>query len=109
MTRNVFWRALAGLVALVSLGAMAGPAGAATGTSYCNASSCTLSGNASTGQAYFEMPRGTPVRMICWVGNGQYWNGTAKWFKVEAGVNGSYGIGWMNANQVARQTVVGRC
>ncbi len=100
---------LAGLLAFMALGSMINPAGAATGTSYCNAQTCLMSGNASTGQAFFWMPRATPIRMLCWKGDGQYWNGTAKWFYVEAGVNGSYGRGWVNANQVARQTTVGRC
>jgi hypothetical protein len=42
--------------------------------------------------------------MICWT-SAQHWNGTAKWFKVST----MYGTGFMNANQVGAQTVVGRC
>jgi hypothetical protein len=50
------------------------------------------------------MPRGTAVRMLCWTST-QYWNGTAKWFKVST----PYGTGYMNANQVSNQSIVGRC
>lgn len=76
----------------------------AYGPSYCNSSSCSLSYTPSTGGIYYEMPRNTPVTMICWTDN-QWWNGTNRWFKV----NTVYGQGYMIATQVAAQTVVGHC
>lgn len=102
------WRrgASALLLALTALlgtvGVTEGTASAAT--SYCRNSTCSLASQPYTRFIYFEMPRATPVRMICWTST-QYWNGTAKWFKVST----IYGTGYMNANQVGGQTVVGRC
>jgi hypothetical protein len=97
--------AAAALVIGAAVAGMAagGPAGAA-GPSYCNSSSCSLAAQPYTGYIYFEMPRATPVTMICWTST-QYWNGTAKWFRVST----MYGTGYMNANQVGNQTIVGRC
>ena len=98
-------RTLALLTLAASLGASAVGLGAnpaqAVGSSYCNSSTCSLATAPSTQYIYFEMPRATPVRMICWRST-QYWNGTAKWFKVSS----IYGTGWMNANQVSNQSIV---
>lgn len=107
MTRMKRTLAMLGLVASIGFGSVAGPgvdsAGAA-GTSYCNSSTCALAAAPYTSHIYFEMPRWTPVRMLCWTST-QYWNGTAKWFKVST----PYGTGFMNANQVSNQSIVGRC
>ncbi|WP_159052618.1 hypothetical protein [Streptomyces bungoensis] len=82
----------------------AAPTASAYGPSYCNSSTCSLSNSPSTGGIYFEMPRLTPVTMICWTDN-QWWNGTNRWFKV----NTVYGTGYMIATQVSNQTRVGHC
>jgi hypothetical protein len=89
--------ALGGLVGL------GGPAEAAA-SSYCKDSTCSLASAPYTQYIYFEMPRYTSVQMLCWTST-QYWHGTAKWFKVWT----PYGTGFMNANQVGGQTIVGRC
>jgi hypothetical protein len=76
----------------------------AYGPSYCNASSCILSGNASTGQEYFELPRGAGEQMLCWT-DAQWYDGTNRWFKVQT----IYGRGFTVANEVSNQTRVGHC
>lgn len=101
LTRSTAGAATALTVALVAFTA---PASASASASYCNSSTCSLSGSPSTGQIYFEMPRYTPVTMLCWTDN-QWWNGTNRWFKV----NSQYGRGYMIATQVSNQTRVGHC
>ncbi|WP_329013757.1 hypothetical protein OG271_05090 [Micromonospora rifamycinica] len=83
--------------------ALATPA-QAYGPSYCNGSTCSLSISSNTSGIYFEMPRSTPVTMICWTDD-QWWNGTNRWFKVDS----LYGRGFMIATQVSNQTRVGHC
>jgi hypothetical protein len=94
------------LVAALAIGggviAVGVPAAFAYGPSYCNASSCMLSGGPTPGYAYFEMPRGTAVTMRCWT-DSAWWNGTNRWFYVDT----TYGRNWMNANQVSNQSGVG--
>lgn len=97
--------------AVLAAGALAGAtvvatatAASAYGPSYCNTSTCSLSVSPDTGGIYFEMPRLTPVSMVCWT-DSQWWDGTNRWFKV----NTVYGQGYMNANQVSNQTSVGHC
>lgn len=97
-TAAVVAAALAGAVM-----ASAAPA-SAFGPSYCNSSSCSLAAGPSSGQIYFEMPRSTPVTMLCWTDN-QWYNGTNRWFKVDS----VYGRGYMIATQVSNQTRVGHC
>ncbi|MDX3798579.1 hypothetical protein [Streptomyces sp. AK04-3B] len=103
------WKRTTGVVA-AALGAAVGTlfvgatTAAAFGPSYCNSSTCSLSNSPSTGGFYFEMPRNTPVTMICWT-DAQWWNGTNRWFKVGTG----YGQGYMIATQVSNQTSVGHC
>lgn len=92
---------VAGVAGTVGL---SGGVAEAAGSSYCNSSTCSLAAAPYTGYIYFQMPRYTPVRMLCWTST-QYWNGTAKWFKVSS----IYGTGYMNANQVGNQSIVGRC
>ena len=93
------------LTIAAGIGGVAGADSAlAAGPSYCNSSTCSLASRPYTSNIYFEMPRGTAVRMLCWTST-QYWNGTAKWFKVST----PYGTGYMNANQVSNQSIVGRC
>lgn len=106
MTRIKRTLALLISAASISIPALALTAGSAeaAGSSYCNSSTCSLASGPNTNYIYFEMPRNTPVTMICWRST-QYWNGTAKWFKVST----VYGTGWMNASQVGNQSVVRAC
>ena len=80
------------------------PVAAAYGPSYCNSSSCILSGAPSSGAEYFEMPRGTAESMLCWTDN-QWFDGTNRWFKVST----IYGTNYTIATQVSNQTRVGHC
>jgi hypothetical protein len=96
--------AVLGLLATLAFALAAFAAPASASASNCNSSTCSLSGSPSTAQIYFEMPRNTPVTMLCWTDN-QWWNGTNRWFKVDS----RYGRGYMNANQVSNQTRVGHC
>ena len=77
---------------------------AAASTSYCKSSSCDLASAPNTGYIYFEMPRWTPLRMICWTDT-QWYDGTNRWFKVSS----IYGVGYTSANEVGGQTRVGHC
>jgi hypothetical protein len=95
---------MASVALMLGVGVGVAPNALAYGPSYCNASTCSLSNSANTGGIYFEMPRYTPVTMLCWT-DSQWWNGTNRWFKVDS----QYGRGYMIATQVAKQTVVGRC
>lgn len=106
MTRIKRTLALLTLAASISISAVGLTASGAeaAGSSYCNSSTCSLASGPYTNYIYFEMPRYTPVQMICWRST-QYWNGTAKWFKVST----RYGNGWMNANQVSNQSIVPAC
>lgn len=96
--------AVAATATIAGAALAAAPAALAFGPSFCNASSCLLSTSPSTAGAYFEMPQGTPVTMLCWTDN-QWWDGTNRWFKTSS----IYGIGFMNADQVSNQTRVGNC
>ena len=73
-------------------------------TSYCAASSCDLAAQPSTGYIYFEMPRLTSLKMICWTDT-QWFDGSNRWFKVSS----IYGTGYTPANEVGAQTKVGHC
>lgn len=98
--------AAAAVAAVAGAITVAAPSALAYGPSYCNASSCMTSMSPSTAQYFFDMPRGTPVTMICWTDN-QWWNGTNRWFKV----HDIYGTGtnWLNANQVGHQVSTPHC
>lgn len=99
MTRT--WKCL---VALMAVGAVLAATATAADASNCNRSTCSLASGPSTGQIYFEMPRGTYVSMICWTDR-QWYMGTNRWFKVDS----QYGRGYMIATQVSNQSRVGRC
>jgi hypothetical protein len=95
-------RAWKSIVALLVVGAALATTATAAQASYCNSSTCSLSGGPTSSQIYFEMPRNTSVSMICWTDN-QWFRGTNRWFKV----NTIYGRGYMIATQVSSQTWVG--
>jgi hypothetical protein len=74
------------------------------GPSYCNSSTCDLASAPYSGYIYFEMPRLTPLTMICWTDT-QWFDGSNRWFKASS----IYGVGYTPANEVANQTRVGHC
>jgi hypothetical protein len=85
---------------------LAAPEALAYGPSYCNSSTCSLANGPSVGQIYFEMPRGSGVKMLCWTDN-QWYKGTNRWFKVQTDYGSGYG--YMIATQVSNQTSVPHC
>jgi hypothetical protein len=74
------------------------------GPSYCNSTTCDLAAQPYWGYIYFEMPRLTPLTMICWTDT-QWFDGSNRWFKASS----IYGIGYTPANEVGNQTRVGHC
>src|SRR5262245_32156363 len=106
-------RGFAAAVALTLMMAVGGvalsetPANAVVASSWCRYSSCSVYSAPNLSYYIMEIPKATPIYMQCWIGNGPYVNGTAKWFKVWTPYTG-YNY-WMNANSVSGQTTVGRC
>jgi hypothetical protein len=77
---------------------------ASAATPICVRSTCDLSGAPNTSQIYFEMPRLTPVTMLCWTDT-QYYLGTVRWFKIST----MYGTGFTSASEIWPQITVRHC
>ena len=96
--------ALIAAIAATAVSISTAQASPAFGPSYCNASSCDLASGPNSAYIYFEMPRSTPLSMLCWTDT-QWYDGTNRWFKVSS----IYGTGYTSANEVGHQTSVGHC
>ena len=95
---------LVGALALTGAAAAVTAPAAMAGQPYCNSSTCSLSGAPNSGPIFYEMPRYTPVTMVCWT-DAQWWRGTNRWFRVQT----KYGNGWMIATQVSSQVSTPHC
>jgi hypothetical protein len=96
--------AVAGMGVGIALG-VAGPADAATPTM--NITWTPWDTPQSPGMQMWPVKKGTTVRMICWTG-GVWQDGTGKWFRIQSN-SYPFTVGYVPANAVSNQTIVGRC
>jgi hypothetical protein len=101
---------LAVVAAAIAVASAVGiPDAAASGTTHMNTTTmlraCTDVNNSICNTRYW-VTAGTAVQMKCWE-DANWYDGTNRWFIVWAPSVGA--MGWVSANMVSNQTVVGHC
>jgi hypothetical protein len=57
---------------------------------------------------YWYLAKGTSVTMLCWTG-GPYVDNSGKWFRIKSNAYPYQGGGYVPANSVGHQAIVGHC
>ena len=103
--RRIVGSLVATLAAGVALTGIAGTAQAASPTM--NTSWTPWTSTTSQGPQYWTVSAGTPVAMRCW-DTGSRQLGTSKWFYIKSS-NYPFTEGYVPANAVSNQAIVGHC